>query len=232
MRRQLLWVLLLVVQGAFASSPLQILREHYPALFRLHQNYPGHHQVFENYAVQQGFAEPVERLATVIHELIHVDSAAHMGFFIDGVYYEPYVAASHWPRVNNQQLAQFTNLAGAGAVFHRYVLNTPTNHLGNVIDEINAYAHVLPFVCAHEPKNAQKQTDNLIGFLFLVENYLRVLRTVFPDEYRRLTTSREAKGAFGLVVSRAWRALQGCRVPPGNYSRTEAAQLIYGATRL
>lgn len=196
-----------------SPSPLDALQQSAPALSKLYLNYPTYHKVFGEYATRQGFRRPVENLATVVHELIHVDSAAHQGFFIDGTYYEPYLRKEAWPSLNNEQVRPYLlDLERRGPIYQLYALNTPANNLGNMVDEINAYSHVLPFVCRNESDSAEKQVTNLTGFLRLAEGYLRTLRTALPAEYQRFAAHQEARGAFSLVVQRSWKALQACGV--------------------
>lgn len=198
---------------AAPPSPVEELKQSAPVLSKLYLSYPTYHKVFGEYASRQGFRRPVENLATVVHELIHVDSASHQGFFIDGTYYEPYLSKEAWPSLTNEQVRPYLiDLERRGPIYQLYALNTPANHLGNLVDEINAYGHVLPFVCANEPESVEKQVTNLTGFLRLVEGYLRILRTGLPAEYQRFATHREARGAFSLVVQRSWQAMQNCGV--------------------
>jgi len=208
---------------ASASTPIEILQHAYPALYSLYQTYPGYHGTFRDYANRQGFQHPVENLATVVHELVHVDSAAHQGFFINGVYYEPYLRRDAWPTLTNSQVQSYLSAPERNsAVYQFYVINTPKNNLGNVVDEINAYGHVLPFVCRNEAELSGKQISSLIGFLNLSEGYLRTLRTLQPVEYQRLVNQKEARGVFLLVVQRAWSALRECGVAEEKVPSQEA----------
>lgn len=198
------------------------LRSGYPALYKLYQSYPSYRPAFTDYANRQGFRRPVENLATVVHELIHIDSSTHQGFFIDGIYYEPYLRRDAWPSPTNEQVKPYLLEPERGVIYRFYLLNTPQNHLGNVVDEINAYGHVLPFVCRNEPDSTDKQVKNLIGFLHLTEGYLRTLRTGLPAEYLRFSGQKEARGVFGLAVQKAWNALHDCGVSDGAIPAQEA----------
>lgn len=206
------WIALAIAGIAGAAEPLELLRQ-YPALYRLHQSYPAYHRAFADYANMQGFVRPIENLAVQVHEILHVDSFSHQGFFVDGVYYEPYLRNDAWPRLTNRQVEPHLQEIERGVIFRRYARNTPNNHLGNVVDEINAYAHVLPFVCRHEPESAERQVANLLGFLHLAEGYLRTLRTALPADYVRFAGNRASRGALVLIVHRAWKGLQECGVP-------------------
>lgn len=226
-----LWVVLLGLivssTSSASTSPLEALKQSSPALYALHQSYPTLHKVFSDYAVKQGFRGPVEGLATVVHELIHVDSASHQGFYVNGIYYEPYLRRDAWPSLTNEKVRPYLlDQERRGPIYQLYALNTPNNHLGNLVDEINAYGHVLPFVCRNEPESTQKQVTNLIGFLNLTEGYLRTLRTGLPNEFERFAANREARGAFSMVMQRAWTALRECGVPDGMIPAQEAGNFI------
>lgn len=175
-----------------------------------------------DYAKGQGFVNPVEKLGTAIHEMVHINSASHEGYFIDGVYYEPYLRRDAWPSLVNRDIAGYMSGSERGPIYTFYVLNTPTNHLGNVVDELNAYQHVLQFICANEPESTQRQVQNLIGHLHLQEAYLRTLRTVFPGEYARLARNRESRGALITITERVWRSLAACGLPKDRIPSTEA----------
>lgn len=201
---------------ASAAEPLDTLKSANPGLYALYSNYQAYHEGLGDYAARQGFRRPYEHLATVVHELIHIDSAVHQGFYIEGTYYEPYLAAGAWPSLNNEQVRPYlTEPERSSNIYRLYVLNTPSNHLGNIVDEINAYSHVAPLVCVYERESAEKQSRNLTGFLHLVEGYLRTLRTRLPGEYQRLREHREARGALTLILERAWAALRVCGVREG-----------------
>lgn len=205
-------MVLALMGAAHAAAPLAVLKQSSPALYKLYQTYPSYHQTFVDYANRQGFRRPVENLATVVHEIIHIDSHVHLGYFIEGVYYEPYLTRSAWPSLTNKDVQPYMTGAEQGVIYRYYVLNSPDNHLGNVVDEINAYGHVLQFVCRNEPESADKQIANLAGHLQLQEAYLRTLRLRLPAEHTRLARTRESRGAISLISQRAWAALKGCGV--------------------
>jgi len=161
-----------------------------------------------------------------VHEIIHLDSFRHQGFFINGSYYEPYIKARAWPELTNESVAPHLLSRERGLVFDSYIRHAPKNHLGNIADEINAYGHVLPFVCQHEPASTGKQVRSLIGFLYIVEGYLRTLRTVMPDKYQKLAARRETRGALILIIERGWAALRECGIPDAAIPTYEASQFI------
>lgn len=181
-----------------------------PSLYKLFTAYPSYIDPLTDYATRQGFSRPVENLATIIHEIIHIDSFVHQGFFIDGTYYEPYLKQSAWPALTNEQVRPHVQAHEQGVIYKLYAANTPKNTLANVTDEINAYTHVLPFICINEPASAAKQIKNLTGFLHLSEAHLRTLRTQDPRQYLQFSGSKQARGVFTLVIQRALNALQTC----------------------
>lgn len=183
-----------------------------PSLYALYQAHHHYQKPFTEYATRQGFRRSYENLATVVHEIIHVASATHQGYFIDGTYYEPYLKTGAWPALNNEEVRPYLQHHERGLITNLYANNTPKNHLGNIVDEINAYTHVLPYICQHEPESAEKQIKNITGFLHLTEAYLRTLRTFLPAEYHRFTQEKEARGAYKLIMQRAWKSLKECKV--------------------
>lgn len=85
----------------------------------------------------QGFRRPIENLATVAHEIIHIASAVHEGYYIDGTYYEPYLKQGR-PALNNEQVRPYLQDHERGIITNLYANNTPKTNLGNIVDEINA----------------------------------------------------------------------------------------------
>lgn len=199
---------------AQAKLPLDLLRDQAPALHQLYQQYGAYVPAFSAYAEKQRFTKPVVKLATIIHEMVHLASASHQGFYIQGIYYEPYLRRDAWPSLTNKDLGQFSFAHERGGIWTDYVRNTPENHLGNVVDEINAYGHVIEFVCRNEAESADGQYKNAIGLLHLQEIFLRATRLSRAAEYTRLLQNSESAGAMQTVTDRAWRALQKCGVRP------------------
>lgn len=198
---------------ALASpSPLEVLETQYPSLHKLYVEYRSYEPGLSDYAKRQGFRRPFELLGTVVHEKIHIASMVHQGFFIDGVYYEPYLKKEAWPTLTNNDVRPHMVPEERGTIYSLYVLNTPGNRLGNVLDEINAYSHVAAFICKNEPESAEKQTRNLIGLMHLQEAFLRVTRQSRPDEYLKVSNSREVRGAIQTISTRAVQALRTCGV--------------------
>ena len=217
---------------AFASSasaqtlPIDVLRTQYPALYKLYRDHSHYVLPLANYATSQGFRQPYENLATILHEMIHIASAAHDGFFIDGIYYEPYLHPDAWPRLSNAEIDKYLTPQERTIITAIYLPNTPKNNLGNVLDEINAYSHVAKFICDNEPLSAEKQVRNLLGHLQLQEAYLRVLRTTSPAEYWQLAVRRESRGAMVTLNARAVQALRACGVGAARIPAAEVGYLL------
>ncbi len=219
-------LILCVASAAIADDAAKALALWSPSLHRVYLAYQPYHSALGAYARRQGFVGPFEQLGTIVHEIIHLDSLRHQGFLVEGSYYEPYLRAQAWPGLTNRKVAPHLLPHERGTVFDLYVRNTSENHLGNIADEINAYGHVLPFICKHEPTSTGKQVRSLIGFLHIVEGYLRTLRTVMPGEYQNLAAHRETRGALILIIERGWAALRECGVSDAAIPAHEASQFI------
>ncbi|MGE4530838.1 MAG: hypothetical protein AB7C98_05895 [Acidithiobacillus sp.] len=182
-----------------------------PALHALYEKYPAYHEVFDTYALKQGFKRPYERIGTVLHELIHIDSMVHQGFFIEGVYYEPYLDAGAWPTLTNKDIdALLPNEEKDHRIFWQYVRNTPSNTLANALDELNAYSHVTAWMCRHDETGAVKQLANIKGFLWLVQRFLDMTHEHTPAESRALALNPVSSSALHLIVTRAKQVLAQC----------------------
>ncbi len=232
MRLQILSVLIVstilhgIASAETADEATKMLSRWSPWLYGLYQAYQPYHAGLREYARHQGFQGPFEQLGTVVHEIIHLDSFRHRGFLVNGSYYEPYVAVHAWPNLTNEQVMPYLMPRERGVIFDLYMRSTPNNHLGNIVDEINAYGHVLPFICQHESTSTGRQARSLIGFLHVAEVYLRTLRTIMPGEYQRLTQQEEARGAIILIIERAWSALRQCGTPDAEIPAYEVSEFI------
>jgi len=216
---------------AVAGAPVDALRAQAPTLFALYQEYSSYQSALGEYANRQGFRAPYENLATIVHEMIHIASAVHRGYYIDGTYYEPYLSrengsAPAWPALKNKDVYPYVLPDEKGVIYSVYMPSTPNNHLGNVIDEINAHAHVAAFVCENEVDSGAKQVRNLMGHLHLQEAYLRVLRLSRQADYRALVADRESRGAMVSITAKAWDALKRCGVPEAAIPAKELRYLM------
>lgn len=213
--RHLLFIWL-VINTAYAGDDINIrdrLQSSYPWLHVLYQRYPQFHDRLATYAIQQGFHEPPNVLVTIVHELIHIDSAAHNAYSVGGRYLAPYVNKSAWPYLNNADVSAYLtpqDVTRLGLIYSSYIRATPSNRLGNVLDEINAYSQSLPFLCAEAPPQAVIHVQNLTGHLTLVDFYLRTLANNFPEQYRKLASNRVSRGALETLVANAYTTLNVC----------------------
>lgn len=191
----------------------QRLKANEPWLYALYTRYPQYHDQLATYAIQQGFAEPASVLTTTLHELIHIDSAAHGGYSVAGQYLAPYVTNAAWPFLNNADVSTYLSpqdIARLGQIYQGYIRGTPANRLGNVLDEINAYTQTLPFLCSVAPPQAVNHIQNLVGHLTLVDFYLRTLANRFPEQYRKLAANKTSRGALETLVAAAYTTLNLC----------------------
>lgn len=185
------------------AAAMDALKRYSPALNSLYLRSGTYQQMLSHYADTQGFRAPYEHLSTIVHELIHIDSAAHKGFFIDGDYVRPYITDSGWTALSNRELdlSHYPANPATGV----YVRNTPDNRLPNILDELNAYTHVLRFVALNEPASLNKQVANLIGHLYLAQAYADAL------SQKGLSLSPEARAIAQRVVQRARTAITAIR---------------------
>lgn len=228
----ILAVLLTNNSMANEESQFRHLASYSRMLSQLQVQYIDYVPTLSRYANSQGFNQPYENLATTVHELIHIASAHHSGYFIDGNYYEPYVDSRYWPALKNREVLPGIREHEKGVMVSLYMRSTPDNNLGNVLDEINAYSHVAPFVCQHESQSAEKQVRNLTGLLHIVEAYLRATKALPNEAYTRLVTNPVSSGALATIVTNAWRALMACGVDRRMIPQHEASAFINDPRRL
>lgn len=204
--------LLLPCFALAGSPPIGDLQAYSPSLAGLITTYKSQVPVLTQYAEQQDFRLPHEKLAIVAHELIHIASAGNSGYWNNGQILEGY-RQENWAGIQNRQLVPTASEQSQLApVWEAYWKQTPDNRLGNILDEINAYSLTVGFVCRYEPKVSEKQTDPLIGHLTLLNVYLRTYRQLMPTRYKQLQSSRVTRGIIESMASQGWRALAGCGV--------------------
>jgi hypothetical protein len=214
------------IQEPATASPTDVLVERYPSLAKLYSQGKAYAPGLEKYAAMQGFNAPFEKIGTVLHELVHIYSATHAGFLIGETYYEPYVKKSSWPSLTNSQITKYVLPSEQGVIYRNYALNTPNNHLGNVIDELNAYSQVAHFICVNEPTSAPKQLRNIVGHLQLIEAYLRMLRAESLKEYEAMMASPETAGAIQTIVQNSWGAAAFCGGDPAMFQGREVMNFL------
>lgn len=228
---------LAIHQTAHAAGQTTLLQQQNPALYHLYQRHPGYHQQLTEYAQLQGYNHPTENLATILHELIHIDSHIRRAYYFQGKYIEPYLTAPSWPTLTNNILAPSITLRDQhflGPIYTHYLPNTPNNTLANILDEINAYAQTIPFICTNAPKQSTQHLRALIGHLTLADIYLRTLSQSYAPQYQQLTQNRPARGALETIIANAYITLNQChqqgvaaadpRPIPKHHTRTFADQ--------
>lgn len=211
-----------------STSLIASLPSHLSALY---VTYPNLHQPLGEYAESQGFRSPRERLATVLHELVHIDSASRGGYLINGATYDPYNTPSAWP---TYRLSQFHESALRSTtptiqsltntpVFRLYVGNTPNNTLANLADELNAYSQTTDWLCrtTSDPRIVNQQTpltderansaQSMRDMLRVVNAYLTTLRVEFPSQYAAFYAQQKpARNLLALTILNAVQSLALC----------------------
>lgn len=214
------------VTVAAETAMAEVLKVQNPSLYKLYREYEPLQKTLADYANRQGFRSPFENFGVVLHEMIHLKSVSNSGFFLDGIFYEPYLNASHWPNLKNADVAIRLLPSEKSLITSVYFQTTPDNNLGNIIDEINAYSQTHIFICRNEPQSIDKQRVNLVGFLRVLEAYLRILRITSPKEYEKFVNDAQGAGAVDTFVLKAWEALASCGAPIATFRFPEAVQFI------
>lgn len=191
-------------------------------LATLYHSYPQLHETLGAYADSQGFTGPKERLATILHELVHVDSAAKNAYLIQGQTYAPYNQPEAWPAF---RFAQFQDALSkshdpvsqslvATPVYRLYVINIPNNTLASLADELNAYGQTAKWLCKATPfdRNERSKTlDSLRDMLRITNAYLGILRSVAPAQYTTFYAyQKPARNLLALTADNALSALSVC----------------------
>jgi hypothetical protein len=110
-------------------------------------------------------------------------------------------------------------------VVARYLRDTPDNHLGNIVDELNAYGQTLLYASPKEKGSLKKQVSNLKGHLAVVEVYLRLLEEEYPKKYV-IFTKNKAGRVLRLMCINAWKTLAKAGVDKDDVSLDRAARFI------
>lgn len=204
---------LLAPQTIYAAEQTALLKQQNPALYQLYKNHPTYHQQLADYAQLQSYNHPTEKLAIILHELIHIDSYTQRAYYFQGKHIEPYLTAATWPTLTNKSLMPSItprDQQSLGPIYTHYIPNTPNNTLANILDEINAYAQTIPFICTNAPQQSLPHLHALIGHLTLADIYLRTLSLSHPSQYQRLTQSNPARGALETIIANAYITLNQC----------------------
>lgn len=219
--------LTILTAALFLSSPIPSLATTpvppLPAYFNtLYQAYPQLHQTLGQYADSQGFTGSKERLSTVLHELIHIDSAAKNAYLIYGQTYAPYNQPDAWPAY---RFAQFQDALSrnpdpaaqnliATPVYRLYIGNIPNNTLASLADELNAYGQTTKWLCQVTPFDRNERTktlESLRDMLRITNAYLAALRSAAPAQYTTFYAHQKpARNLLALTLVNAQNALAFC----------------------
>lgn len=202
-----------------ANTPAPSLPPH---LNTLYNAYPQFHQTLGQYANSQGFTGPKEHLSTVLHELIHIDSAAKRAYVIHGQTYAPYNQPDAWPAY---RFAQFQEALArsphpgsqsliATPVYRLYISNIPNNTLASLADELNAYGQTAKWLCQVTPFDRNERTktlDSLRDMLRITNAYLGILRSSASAQYTTFYAyQKPARNLLALTMLNALDALTFC----------------------
>lgn len=227
---------------ANAEAPLP------PHLQTLYSAYPNLHTPLGHYADMQGFRAPTERIATILHELIHIDSAARGGYLIHGAAYDPYNQPSAWPAYRFSQFhesatrSQNANakIATTTLIFRFYVANAPNNTLASLADELNAYGQSVAWLCQSlgaptSPAALDERTksvQSMRDMLRVTNLFLQTLRTEAPAQYRGLYAQQcPARNLLALTILNAIDSLSSCGSSLAPQDRYELDALTHRAKK-
>ena len=204
--------LLIAIANPVWATPLEDLQAFSPTLATLPAEYPQQVPQLQTYAKSQDFTDPHEQLTVVVHELIHIASAAHQGYWVRGTIYDGYTR-HYWQGLKASDVDPTPGERNQmAAILNNYWERNPANDMGNVVDEINAYGETVPFVCAYAPTRASRQVQPLIGHLTLLNAWLRAFRTLNHSRYVELQSTNATRGIIDLTVHQAWQTLSQCGV--------------------
>lgn len=185
------------------------LTSNYPSLARLFTEYRASYGNNLGYYAQiQGYKNPHEKLGTVVHELIHLDTAAKGGYWTPRG--NATIGVSSFATLNHFQIEKLRRPEERmGLVYQSYVIQTPRNHLGNAVDELNAVIHTADFICRFEPASRKRQLDLLEGHLGNVLTFLRISSEQYP-EVNALNKQHDQKNLIEMLVIASLRLIPLC----------------------
>jgi hypothetical protein len=197
---------------------------------KLYEEYQTGEAILKQYAYNQGFRGACEQRLVALHEMVHVDSAIKEAYFDRGKYVVPYLFDSawtdlgltNWDVLDKKTTAEYHKI---GSVVARYLRDTPDNHLGNIVDELNAYGQTLLYTSPKEKGALKKQIVNLKGHLAVVEVYLRLLEEEHPKKYVIFTKDKAGR-VLRLMCINAWKTLAKAGVDKDDVSLDRAARFI------
>lgn len=209
-----------------------------PHLLKLYQSYPQLHEKLDRYAEMQGFKGSTERLSTIIHELIHIDSASQQGYVISGRAYAPYGRVNAWPQFNFDDFRRAREASRLiqikadteTAVYSLYVARTPNNTLANIADELNAYSQTANWLCSQVYGAERIKTiESMRDMLLLANAYLLGMNVSARTQYLAFyNEQKEARNLLALTVVNTQTALKSCNaeIKPGYLGELDHLVLI------
>lgn len=197
---------------------------------KLYAEYQTGKDILKQYAYNQGFRGACEQRLVALHEMVHIDSAIKEAYFDRGKYVVPYLFNSAWTNLgltnwdvlDRKTTAEYHKI---GSVVARYLRDTPDNHLGNIVDELNAYGQTLLYASPKEKGALKRQVSNLKGHLAVVEVYLRLLEEEHPKKYVIFTKDKAGR-VLRLMCINAWKTLAKAGVDKDDVSLDRAARFI------
>lgn len=228
----------LPTQAASSAPPAPPLPAHLSSLYHA---YPQLHKTLSQYANNQGFTGPKEHLSTILHELIHIDSAAKGAYVIHGHTYAPYNQPDAWPAYRfaqfrealSQNIYPDSQRLTATAVYRLYISNIPNNTLASLADELNAYGQTATWLCQATPSDRHervKTLDSMRDMLYITNAYLSVLRKVTPAQYSAFYVyQKPARNLLALTLVNALDALRICGMQLNSADSDEIGRLIVRA---
>ncbi len=195
-----------VHQGASSGDlslqkPVKAFSERHSELFNA---FDGYHEVFYDYARQNGYSSELAAKVVVLHEILHVDSAAHLAFSTTEGYLGPYVGDEKWPGMDFEYVA--ARMDGkdrdkVGGLYRKYIKRNPGNSLPNIIDEINVYSQTVSYL--KDDPAYDKYKRYMTEYLYFLDTYLRILRDKQNDAYVGMYEDPRTAKLFYTVIMQA-----------------------------
>lgn len=169
---------------------------------KLYNAFDGYHKVFYDYAHSNGYSSDLAAKVIVLHEILHVDSAAHLAFSTPKGYLGPYVGDSKWPGADFEYIVDQMNTSDikqTGDLYRKYILRNPQNSLLNIIDEINVYSQTVSYL--EDDPAYEKYKGYMSEYLYFLDIYFRILRDKQNDAYVKLyEDSKTAKLIYTVIM--------------------------------
>jgi len=155
------------------------------------------------------FADMLDSLGTLVHEMGHCWGFRHAtggyGYLVTDTLEIQTTYLNTFPR---SEIATVHEFAGTDFYFDTYLTGmSGSQGFSTVLDELNQYVHSLAVAyCYNDFRTPGYQTsvrDGPLTFLYYVEKYLEVARTVHPTDYDRILNDENAVHALDVLWGRA-----------------------------